>query len=49
MVNTKLHNQKTPQGGVISPLLMNTALNVMGEAVCYGNKRDISLLGTQIM
>jgi RNA-directed DNA polymerase len=44
IVNTELHNQGTPQGGVISPLLANIALNGMEGAVCHGNKRNIRLI-----
>jgi RNA-directed DNA polymerase len=40
---TELHNQGTPQGGVISPLLVNIALNGMEDAVCQG-KRNIKLI-----
>jgi RNA-directed DNA polymerase len=44
IVNTELHNQGTPQGGVISPLLANIALNGMEDAVCQENKRNIKLI-----
>jgi RNA-directed DNA polymerase len=44
IVNTELHNQGTPQGGVISPRLANIALNGMEEVVCGRDKRNIKLI-----
>jgi RNA-directed DNA polymerase len=44
ITNTELHNQGTPQGGVISPLLVNIALNGMEVAICHNNKRDIKVI-----
>jgi RNA-directed DNA polymerase len=44
IINTELHNQGTPQGGVISPLLANIALNGMEIVICHNNKRNIKVI-----
>jgi RNA-directed DNA polymerase len=44
MFSTEFHNQGTPQGGVISPLLANIALNRMEKAVCEGREKKIKLI-----
>jgi RNA-directed DNA polymerase len=44
IINTELHNQVTPQGGVISPLLANIALNGMETAICHNNERSIKVI-----
>jgi RNA-directed DNA polymerase len=44
IINTELHNQSTPQEGVISPLLANIALNGMEIVICHNNKRNIKVI-----
>jgi len=43
-VESEFYNQGTPQGGVISPLLANIALNGIENYVIGKNKRNIKLI-----
>jgi len=43
-VENEFHNQGTPQGGVIPPLLVNIALNGMENYVIGKNKKKIKLI-----